>query len=401
MTSRRPGDIITPSLIRLQAEQKLAESKRGNAVKVQESHISKYYSTLPPLPNTTVPNRSIIKNPKEYQAHLQAISDFISCGEGVWWCQILSGVDFFDGPDEPNTRPEGPTLHHFRSSDLKTEEQHLHQCWERCLNDDAIVIPHRIIRLYDQMGDCTKIIHTNFLNRENDESDANSTSDQEGACTHADDATKLENQGEYPGMVDADEIGEESDDDESGEEITGLEAVLTPVVKDLSIDYTDDEDEDDKEVSERHTLAAPPTGTLTRMASEQPPNNNDISNLDGSQFHQPRCKDVLSDKRSHDNRNPNPLSKSYSPQVPEKEIKTKLCKNLVKILGETDCLHKLDTARQNLKQLIPQTTFTKTITKAFKHLYRPKYWLITHLLKNNTKNGKNSTTSAMTTLSQD
>ena len=64
LTSRRPGDIITPSLIRLQAEQKLAESKQGNAVKVQESQISKYYSTLPPFPNTTVPNRYIINNAK-------------------------------------------------------------------------------------------------------------------------------------------------------------------------------------------------------------------------------------------------------------------------------------------------------------------------------------------------
>ena len=89
LTSRRPGDIITPSLIRLQAEQKLVESKQGNAVKVQESQISKYYSTLPPLPNTTVPNRYTINNPNEFQAHLQAIGDFISCGEGVWWRQIL------------------------------------------------------------------------------------------------------------------------------------------------------------------------------------------------------------------------------------------------------------------------------------------------------------------------
>ena len=47
LTFRRPGDIITPSLIRLQAEQKLVETKQGNAVKVQESQISKYYSTLP------------------------------------------------------------------------------------------------------------------------------------------------------------------------------------------------------------------------------------------------------------------------------------------------------------------------------------------------------------------
>ena len=349
LTSRRPGDIITPSLIRLQAEQKLAESKQGNTVKVQESQISKYYNTLPPLPNTTVSNRYIINNPKEYQAHLQTISDFIACGEGVWWHQILSGVEFFDGPDEPNTRPEGPTLHHFRSSDLKTEEQHLHRCWERCLNGDAVVIPHRIIRLYDQMGNCTRIKHTNFLHRENDESDADSISDQEGTSTHAHNATELEHQGEYPGTADVDESGEESDEDENGEEITGLEAVLTPVVKDLSIDYTDDEDEDDKE--ELQTLAAPPTEIITRMASEQH-QNNEINNLDGSQFHQPRCKDdVLNAKRSHhDNRNSHPLSKSHSPQVPAKEIKTKLCKNLVKILGETDCLYKLDTARENLKE---------------------------------------------------
>ena len=118
LTCRRPGDIITPSLIRLQAEQKLAETKQGDAVKVQESQISKYYSTLPPFPNTTVPNRFIINNPKEYQAHLQSISDFIACGEGVWWCQNLSGVEFLDGPDELSTRPQGSKLHHFRSSDL-------------------------------------------------------------------------------------------------------------------------------------------------------------------------------------------------------------------------------------------------------------------------------------------
>ena len=76
LISRRPGDIITPSLIRFQAEQKLVESKQGNAVKVQESQISKYYSTLPPLPNITIPNCYIVKNPKEYQAHLQAIGFF-------------------------------------------------------------------------------------------------------------------------------------------------------------------------------------------------------------------------------------------------------------------------------------------------------------------------------------
>ena len=353
LTSRRPGDIITPSLIRLQAEQKLAESKQGNAVKVQESQISKYYSTLPPFPNTTVPNRYIINNAKEYQTHLQAISDFIACGEGVWWRQILSGVEFLDGPDEPNTRPEGPKLHHFRSSDLRKEEAHLQQCWERCLNDDTVVIPHRIIRLYDQKGDCTRIIHTNFLHREDDESDADSTPDQEGTC--ADDATDLECQEEYPGMATEGESGEEIDEGESGEEITRLEEVVTSVVKDLSIDYTDDED--DYEVSELQTLAAPPTDTITRMTSEQRENNNDTEHLEGSQFPQSRCNDLLNTQKSQGNRSFHSLAKSNSPQA--KEIKTKLCKNIVKIVGETDCLYKLDAARQNLKEH-PTSDFYKS-----------------------------------------
>ena len=323
LTSRRPGDIITPSLIRLQAEQKLAESKQGNAVKVQESQISKYYNTLPPLSNTIVPNRYIIKNLKEYQAHLQTISDFIACGEGVWWRQILSGVEFFDGPDEPNMRPQGPKLHHFRSSDLKKEEQHLHQCWERSLNDDTVVIPHRIIRLYDQKGDCSRTIHTNFLHRENDESDADNTTDQES--TNADDVADLEHEGECPDIADGCESGVDIDEDETTEDITRASNLQHHFQKQLQGWR--------KILSELQTLAAPLSKTITRMAEEQPQNKNDT---------------VDNDKRSQENRSSNSLAKSSHPQG--KEIKTKLCKNIVKIVGDTDYLYKLDTARQNLKE---------------------------------------------------
>ena len=152
LTNRRPGDIITPSLIPLQAEQKLAESKHAtsNPAKIQESQISKYYSTLPLHPSTVIPNWYLIKHPKEYQAHLQSISDFIACGEGVWWHHILSGVEFFDGPNEAKSKPQGPAIHHFRSSNLQLEEEYLHQCWERCLNDDTITNPHRVIRIYNR-----------------------------------------------------------------------------------------------------------------------------------------------------------------------------------------------------------------------------------------------------------
>ena len=40
-----------------------------------------------------------------------------------------------------------------------------------------------------------------------------------------------------------------------------------------------------------------------------------------------------------------------SPNTPQtKGINTKLCKNIARIVGETECVYKLDTARQNIKQ---------------------------------------------------
>ena len=41
LMNRRPGDVITPSLVHLQAEQQMSETRHGNAVKAQESQISK------------------------------------------------------------------------------------------------------------------------------------------------------------------------------------------------------------------------------------------------------------------------------------------------------------------------------------------------------------------------
>ena len=61
---------------------------------------------------------------------------------------------------------------------------------------------------------------------------------------------------EYPDLANQGESGKDIDEGESEEEIhvTELEEVVTSVVKDLSIDYTDDED--DYEVSEPQPLTA-------------------------------------------------------------------------------------------------------------------------------------------------
>ena len=71
---------------------------------------------------------------------------------------------------------------------------------------------------------------------------ADSISDQESA--NADDTADPECQEEYPDMANQGESGKGIDEGESEEEIhlTGLEEIVTSVVKDLSIDFTDDED---------------------------------------------------------------------------------------------------------------------------------------------------------------
>lgn len=113
-------------------------------------------------------------------------------------------------------------------------------------------------------------------------------------------------------------------------------------MNDLSNDYTDDEDDDDYDASELQPLSAPLTCKITKMGSQQHENIHDTEPFEESLIHRPRCNDVQSAKGSHS------LPKTNRPR--EKEIKTKLCKNIVKILGERDCLYKLDSARQNLTE---------------------------------------------------
>ena len=113
-------------------------------------------------------------------------------------------------------------------------------------------------------------------------------------------------------------------------------------MNDLSNDYTDDEDDVDYDASELQPLSAPLTCKITKMGSQQHENIHDTEPFEESQTHRPRCNDVQSAKGSHS------LPKTNSPR--EKEIKTQLCKNIVKILGETDSLYKLDSARQNLTE---------------------------------------------------
>ena len=166
-SSRRPGEIITPGIIRMQAEMKSEENQQRNSVKEQESQLRKLARCLTPPENTVIPHRVILKYPQAYQAHLERISDFLHCGEGVWWRHILTGVEFLDAPDERQRNDKGPPLHHFRSHTLQSEEQYLRDRWNECLTQQ-VTIPHQVLKIYDEDGNLQSVQLTGFLEDDND-----------------------------------------------------------------------------------------------------------------------------------------------------------------------------------------------------------------------------------------
>jgi len=64
LNNKRPGDVITPSFVRLQAEQHMRKARQASAVKAQESQSLKYYKALPAFPNTVVPHRYLMRYPR-------------------------------------------------------------------------------------------------------------------------------------------------------------------------------------------------------------------------------------------------------------------------------------------------------------------------------------------------
>ena len=102
-------------LIRIQAESQAIK----HTLRKQESEVRSLASTLAPPQNTKISKQWIERHQHAWQTHLERIADFLLCGEGVWWQDNGDSIEFFDGPDEEECKPEGPPLHHFRTWNLK------------------------------------------------------------------------------------------------------------------------------------------------------------------------------------------------------------------------------------------------------------------------------------------
>ncbi|CAB4002167.1 Hypothetical predicted protein [Paramuricea clavata] len=179
-SSYKPDHIIGNVLLRIQAEKKLGEYHSENTIDQQQNHISKLAKSLPSLGNTVVPFSIITRHSKSWQTHLERISDFLMFGRGVWWTSNEEGdVEFFDSMQSGvDSRSEGPKLHHFRSSNFKEEEDHLHKCWSVCI-EKKILLPLHVLRLKDATTDTFIPTQTQFLKNQELSDDASNDASME------------------------------------------------------------------------------------------------------------------------------------------------------------------------------------------------------------------------------
>ena len=120
-TNRKPNSIIQNILLRLQAKQ--IKSDMYSTLQTAETRIQKEAQQLGLSQNTTVETDFIITGISSWQAHLQRLSRYLVCGEGIWWHSVDKAYEFYGGNHSPDFHVQGPDLLHFRHTTLKELEE--------------------------------------------------------------------------------------------------------------------------------------------------------------------------------------------------------------------------------------------------------------------------------------
>ena len=148
-TNRKPENILPTILLCMQAKQ-----NRGDCLKSicqQDSMVSKAATHVEKYTGTRISNAFITNRLSSWQAHLTRISSFLKHGKDIWWKVVEDGIQFLDGDNDPDFRPEGPQLLHFRSKSIADVHRQASRDWSGILETNTI-LPTPSIRLYDPTG---------------------------------------------------------------------------------------------------------------------------------------------------------------------------------------------------------------------------------------------------------
>jgi hypothetical protein len=96
----------------------------------QLKQVTKFSNALPSFGNSIFSRAFLVKHSKSWQAHLENIGDYLLHGEGIWWGKTENeSIEFFYAVENPDYQPEGPVLHHFRSTTFEGEQKYLAASW--------------------------------------------------------------------------------------------------------------------------------------------------------------------------------------------------------------------------------------------------------------------------------
>ena len=112
------------------------------------SAVAKY---LPNYPGTIIKKEFIKSRLQSWQAHLQRISQYLKCGEGVWWSQDQDVYRFHDSELDLDNHHEGPKLKHFRHTTLSDVYKHNKEVW-RDVVTSGVNLPTERIQIYRDDG---------------------------------------------------------------------------------------------------------------------------------------------------------------------------------------------------------------------------------------------------------
>ncbi|CAG2214515.1 unnamed protein product [Mytilus edulis] len=233
-SNRQPEYVVDNAVMRFNAQQE--SHSVIESIQKQESVISQQAKFLDKKTNTTIKITDIIKNPYQFQCHLQRIPDFLLCGKGVWWSLSASSVIFHDTVDQ-DLNSNNPPLHNLRSTTLVEEQSYLLECWDEVLKrveKSTIKIPVHKIKCYrnDQL---VKTLYTDIF--EDESSDEENTE-----IIHPIASAVIHNEEETINRTRSHETDESSEESESNDgmntdtssELENLEMlpIATPIIDD-------------------------------------------------------------------------------------------------------------------------------------------------------------------------
>ena len=149
-SNHHPDNIISNAIIRMQAKELLKSEENETT----DSELAILYKPIfTSFTNSVISFDWIEQYSRNYQCLLESMADYLL--DECWWNETEYGIQFLDHERTPATSKL--QLHHFRSTNLKMEQNYVKFCWQKCLDNMHTLIPAFKINIDN------KIIYLNTL----------------------------------------------------------------------------------------------------------------------------------------------------------------------------------------------------------------------------------------------